>query len=124
MLWHAQAPEEEQGDAAGTSSSLPLSQDLSPPFSLVLAPSNCLSPLPHLRVKWGIGGSLLWEGRGIGEPGLSLLGEEINLHLISGVPNTCYWRLIPWPQAVKVAKVPWSPAREERRKGGVGRMHS
>lgn len=55
-------------------------------------------------MKWGIGGSLLWEGRGIGEPGWSLLVEETNLHLISGVPNTCHWRLIPWPQEVKVAK--------------------
>ena len=61
-------------------------------------------------------GSLLWEGRGIGEPGWSLLVEETNLHLISGVPNTCHWRLIPWAQEVKVAKVPWTPAREERRK--------
>ena len=124
MLWHAQAPEEEQGDAADTSSSLPPSQELSPPLSLVLAPSNGLSPLPYLRVKWGIEGFSALGRERSRRARLESSCRETNLHLISGVPNTCHWRLIPWAQEVKVAKVPWTPAREERRKEGMRRMHS
>ena len=101
---------------AATSSSLPLSQGLFPSFPRGLAPFNGPAS-PSLRAKRGIGGSLLWGGRGTGESDWSLLGEETNLHLSSGVPNSCHWRLIPWPQEVKGAKVPQAPPRGERRKG-------
>lgn len=109
MMWCAQAPTEGKGGGAVTSSFSPLTQDLFPSFPHGLAP-QWFSLSLYMGIKEAMRGSLLWGGRGREEPGQSLLREDTDLHLNSGVLNTCHRRLSPWSQRLKWLKYP----REER----------
>lgn len=112
-MWCAQAPTEGKGGGAVTSSFSPLTQDLFPSFPHGLAP-QWFSLSLYMGIKEAMRGSLLWGGRGREEPGQSLLREDTDLHLNSGVLNTCHRRLSPWSQRLKGLKYPREKGKERR----------